>query len=378
MAKIRQFGNTWWGRAWLDALEQRALVDPNRLPRGRTYARQDRVRDVELAPGRLAARVQGTQLYRTSLSLRVLSGAEWDTVLDVVMDRASNVAALLAGEVPSAIGAMVLPDRGDLGPECSCPDWAEPCKHVAALCYVAADLFDADPFALLTLRGRSRDEVLTEVRARRSARLGVAVATTSNLPRGADPGISASAAYRREAAALDRGPTVANRPGTMPPIAVAPGADTGIDVGELRALAADAAQRAWAMLAGDGDSGLTLSVGADVVRRAASGDVAAIAAHTNVAEAELRAAVAAWHVGGIGGFRVHTDRHDGDAALLASGSDALGHGARVRANTVSLGSTQLRVDPDRRWWRFHADDALGWVLVDGPSDDPTELVANRD
>ena len=66
--------------------------------------------------------------------------------------------------------------------------------------------------------------------------------------------------------------------------------------------------------------------------------------------------------------------YDGDAAVLASGSDALGSGARVRANTVSLGSTQLRVDPDVRWWRFHADDELGWVLVDGPSSDPADLV----
>ena len=77
MAKVRKFGNTWWGKAWLDALEQRALVDPNRLPRGRTYARQDRVREIELSPGELRAHVWGTREdpYTTTLSMRVLTEA---------------------------------------------------------------------------------------------------------------------------------------------------------------------------------------------------------------------------------------------------------------------------------------------------------------
>ena len=133
MVKVRQFGTTWWGKAWLDALEQRSLIDPNRLPRGRTYARQDRVRDIELSPGELRAQVSGNQEgpYTTTLSMRVLADSEWDTVLDLAMTKASNVAALLAGQVPKEIGDHVLPDRGDLSPECSCPDWAEPCKHVA-------------------------------------------------------------------------------------------------------------------------------------------------------------------------------------------------------------------------------------------------------
>ena len=147
--------------------------------------RQERVTEVDVSPGLLRAKVWGsrTEPYSTSLSLRTLADVEWDLVLDVVMSKAGNVAALLSGEVPQSIGSLVLPDRGDLGPACSCPDWAEPCKHAAALCYVAADLFDTDPFALLMLRGRSRDQVLTEVRARRSAHLGVPLKPTSHQPR---------------------------------------------------------------------------------------------------------------------------------------------------------------------------------------------------
>ncbi len=159
MVKVRQFGTTWWGKAWLDALEQRSLIDPNRLPRGRTYARQDRVRDIELSPGELRAQVSGNQEgpYTTTLSMRVLADSEWDTVLDLAMTKASNVAALLAGQVPIEIVDLVLPDRADLIPVCSRPDCAEPSKPVAALCYVAADMFDAYPFPLSPLPRLSRD-----------------------------------------------------------------------------------------------------------------------------------------------------------------------------------------------------------------------------
>lgn len=376
MAQTRQFGNTWWGKAWLEALEHRALVDPNRLPRGRTYARQDRVKSLELSPGELRAAVWGSRAdpYTTTLSMRVLTDAEWDIVIDLAMEKAGNVAALLAGEVPREIGVHVLPDRGELGPECSCPDWAEPCKHAAALCYVAADLFDDDPFALLTMRGRGRQQVLSEVRSRRSARLGVEDTPTSDQPRGSDPTVSAAKAYRREPVPLDRSPQGPARPAAMVTLAVSPGADAGIDIDELGELVRDAAERAWSMLAGDGDSGLALSPGADVVRRAAQGDVAAIAAATGVDEIELRGAAAAWKIGGLAGFRALRARPDVDPATLARGVSALGPNARSRNNTVSLGTEQLRLDHNDQWWRFSADDELGWVLVDGPAGDPSDLV----
>ncbi len=376
MAKVRQFGITWWGKAWLDALEQRALVDPNRLPRGRTYARQDRVRDIELSPGELRAKVWGTREdpYTTTLSMRVLATSEWDTVLDLVMTKASNVAALLAGEVPKEIGDHVLPDRGDLGPQCSCPDWAEPCKHAAALCYIAADMFDADPFALLTLRGRSRDAVLTEVRTRRSERLGADMTPSSDQPRGGDPTISGAQAFRRVPTALQRSAPLPSYPGTLVPLAVMPGADAGIDADELADLVSDAAERAWSMLAGGADSGLQLSVGADVVRRAARGNSDHIAQATGLEPNELRAAVVAWRIGGLAGFQAHTAKPQVDPNLMIQGQHSLGKGARVRGNIVSLGTSQLRLDQDHRWWRFTADDNLGWLLTDGPADDPNDLV----
>lgn len=376
MATIKQFGNTWWGKAWLSALEERALEDPNRLPRGRTYARQDRVRDLELSPGELRASVWGNSHdpYTTTLSIRVLPNVQWEHLLDEMMNRASNVATLLAGEVPREIGDRVLPDRGELSHECSCPDAAEPCKHVAALCYVAADLFDADPFALLTLRGRGRDAVLNEVRARRSTALGVELAPSSGEPRGADPGVSAMQAWRREPDALQRSAPLRAHPAEVARLAVAPGIDSGVDLDELADLINDAAARAWAMLAADEPSGLHLSVGADVVRRAASGDLDAIARATGVDPVELAAAVVAWQRAGHNGFKVHSSKPDLDATQMAPGAYALGDAARVRGNTVNQGKLQLRLDEDRRWWRFRADDELGWVLADGPADHPGDLL----
>ena len=375
MTRQPDFGLTWWGRAWLDALEQRALVDPNRLPRGRTYARKGRVSELELSPGLLRAVVRGTEPYITSLSLRLLTDGQWDKVLDTIMARAANVATLLAGEVPESIGSAILPARGDLGPECSCPDWAEPCKHAAALCYVAANVFDADPFALLMLRGRSREVVLNEVRNRRSAQLGIdAIPPSSDLPRGADPGTSASEAYRRTPEPVDRSPALDPRPGELVHLAVAPSADSGVDQQALASLVADGAQRAWSMLAGGAQSGLSLTIGADVVRRAFGGNVVEVAAATGIEERELRAAVEAWRIGGLAGYQVHVGNHVAPHDVLLRAAQSIGSMARVRSNAVNVASVQLRVDTRTQWWKFRPDDELGWVLSDGPVDDPTELL----
>jgi len=371
----RTFGGTWWGKAWLDALDKRALKDPNRLPRGRTYARQERVTDLELSPGLVQAKVWGTDRYLTQLSVRVLTSAEWDHVLDTIMAKAANSAALLAGEVPQAIGDLVLPDRGDLGPDCSCPDWAELCKHAAAVCYTIADLIDEDPFALLTLRGRGREEVLAEVRNRRSAALGVAAVQATQLPRGVDPGVSAAASYRREISPADRSVPVPRSPAVRYRLDVSAPADAGIVPQDLAALIADAADRAWRMLAQGQKSGLDASVGDDVVRRAArSPDIAEIAVTTGLDPAELHTAAAAWKVGGRDGYRVSRDRWEPPPGALAAGSEALGSGAKIRGNRVSIGPRQFRLDPDGAWWRFDADDHKGWVLTAGPATDPGDLL----
>lgn len=386
----RQFGASWWGKAWLDALEGRALVNPNRLPRGRTYARQARVVHPELGPGRISATVLGTEPYSTSLYLRVLAEAEWDLVVDTIMSEAGNIAALLAGELPHSIGDLLLPAAGELGPTCSCPDRADPCKHAAALCYIAADLFDQDPFSLVALRGHDRNQLLAQVRERRAAHLGTSVAAPSELPRGPDPGVNATAAWKRQQGPGDSSAVVPIRPARPAPLSIAPPGDAGIDPTELAELVGDAAQRAWSMLADGTPSGLGLTPGADVVRRATQANpdkVAAISAATSIDESELLAAVHAWRTGGEAGYRAarqSADVHGPDRSTMESAAQVLADAVqvgldqiRIRGAHVSTTAAQLRLDPDGDWWLFDHDQTFGWLLTEGPAQDPGDLLFTR-
>src|SRR5258708_21958312 len=175
-ARRAEPGQTWWGRAWVEALEQRARLDPNRLPRGRDYARGGSVGQLVLAPGEVRARVQGrkTVPYEVRIRVRGFAADEWARVLEAISAQLGHAAAMVGGELPAEVAADVaaagldlLAAAGEVGPRWSCPDDADPCKHSAAVCYLVADALDADPFAVLLLRGRTRGEVLAGLRARR-------------------------------------------------------------------------------------------------------------------------------------------------------------------------------------------------------------------
>src|SRR4051794_11974154 len=131
----RPFGATWWGRAWLEALEQRARLDPGRLSRGRSYARRGSVVDLTVSPGEVEAVVQGSRVtpYQVTVRIRAFSSAEWDSVLDVVSAQIGRVAALLDGELPPEViddgrdaGLELLPGAGGVLPPCTCPDFPFP------------------------------------------------------------------------------------------------------------------------------------------------------------------------------------------------------------------------------------------------------------
>ena len=170
------FVKSWWGDRWIEALE--ALMDPNRLRRGRTYARQGQVLDIHIRPGRVSARVQGSRLrpYQAEIRLQPLDDRQWDMVLDALAEQAIFAAQLLNGEMPQdvervfdAVHVPLFPaSEGDLTTDCSCPDWANPCKHIAAVYYLLAERFDADPFLLFELRGRTKEQVIAALRERRA------------------------------------------------------------------------------------------------------------------------------------------------------------------------------------------------------------------
>jgi uncharacterized Zn finger protein len=173
MAKRGSIGESWWSRKFIDPLE--ASADKGRLSRGRTYARGDHVLQFDIHPGVVRAKVEGSQPfpYRVTVGCLDLDDGQWDAVCAALAGKALFRSALLAGEMPQEIeevfaecGIALFPRRfDDLDVSCTCPDWGYPCKHVAALLYVLADHFDADPFAVLAWRGREREELLAAIRA---------------------------------------------------------------------------------------------------------------------------------------------------------------------------------------------------------------------
>jgi uncharacterized Zn finger protein len=164
-------------------------MDSGRLSRGRSYARRGQVISIEGTGGAISAQVQGSRPipYEVSIELAALPEEAWDRVLDVLAEQAIFAAQLLAGEMPrdiedafAAAGASLFPaKRRELVTECSCPDWANPCKHVAAVYFLLGEAFDDDPFMIFRLRGRTQEEILSGLRARRAEGPGDEAAAVS-------------------------------------------------------------------------------------------------------------------------------------------------------------------------------------------------------
>jgi uncharacterized Zn finger protein len=180
-------GESWWSRRFLSAVE--SIVTGSRLARGRTYARQGQVIDLGIGSGLVVAQVQGSRRapYGVQISMPAAGDTRWEAIVDALAAQAGYAARLLAGELPHEIedvfagaGVALFPERGShLTSACTCPDWATPCKHAAAVFYLMAEAFDDDPFLLLAFRGREREALLDELRERRG------VAVDESVPGGA-------------------------------------------------------------------------------------------------------------------------------------------------------------------------------------------------
>jgi uncharacterized Zn finger protein len=390
----RGFGLTWWGEAWVTALEERARLDPNRLPRGRSYARGGTVGELTIAPGEVRAAVQGRRVrpYQVRVRVRELEAGEWDRVLDAIAAQIGHAAALLDGELLPEVaddvrgaGTDLLPGPGELQPRCSCPDWADPCKHAAAVCYLVAGALDADPFSLLLLRGRRRGEVLAGLRARRRS-ADVAMAALDRSRPATDPGMEVGQAYQRPLAPLPAPPLPPQRPGQPAVLSVDPPPGAGLRSEDLVALAADAAARAFELGTGSGDGGLSLDFEADLARRAAGllgtgRGLAALAASANMPPRELLRWAAAWQQAGRGGLDALRTTWQPAAIDVAEGRAALDrHGGQgtVRAwrNRLTCGGLQLRLGGDGLWYRFVRSGG-DWVL-DGPPSPAADMLLAED
>lgn len=168
MAQRVTFGRTWWGNAWVEAME-RVDYNTNRLPRGRRYARNGSVLEIRLVEGGVRALVQGTrrQPYKVRIKLKDFTPSQASKVKLLVASNPAIASSLSLGVLPERMLAMLegagisLFPRSwkDLEASCSCPDWANPCKHLAAVYYIVANEVDKDPFITFTLRGISAESL---------------------------------------------------------------------------------------------------------------------------------------------------------------------------------------------------------------------------
>lgn len=158
------FGRTWWGRAFVDAIEEHA--DPGRLTRGRTYARAGQVVSIRVQPGEVVAEVQGSQPrpFTSVLTLRPLDDEQVAELVDTVRSTPGTLAETVAGSLSTDLGPILLPQSAaDLDFDCTCPDTGWPCKHVAAVAFLTAEVLDERPLEMLTLRGIDLDALITGV-----------------------------------------------------------------------------------------------------------------------------------------------------------------------------------------------------------------------
>jgi len=167
-SKRGQFGESWWAKRWLTVLE--GFDIGARLGRGRSYARGGQVLEVKIEKGLVRAKVQGSRPkpYEIVIQTKTLATADWEKLARGLVRQAIFAAKLLAGEMPQDIeaafqeaGLSLFPEKlGDLTTKCSCPDWSNPCKHIAAVYYLLGEEFDRDPFLIFALRGLDRDGLL--------------------------------------------------------------------------------------------------------------------------------------------------------------------------------------------------------------------------
>lgn len=398
----RAFASTWWGHAWLRALEESAL-DAEQVRQGRRYARTGAVGAVSVRPGRLTAVVRdrdGTA-HRTDVLVQEFTQAEWDRVLGLAAAESGYIAALLDGEVPpglaeeaAAAGVDLLPGPCDLDPRCDCGEW-DHCAHTAALCHQMARLLDGDPFLLLLLRGRAERRLSAELEERSAAASEPEAQSTAG-----DAGIPAAevfAAARRGLPALPPLPVLPDGPG-QPPSLDTDAEPEGLDVDAVEFLAQAAASEAYRLLARALAPGHAerapeppLTAAEDAVRLTAEAGDFRVRFRLSVAAGRDRAAmdraVRAWGFGGAPAVAALEEDWTPDRAALARARSALAAAwpdedapqlRRVRARWTTPDATrQLRLGRDGRWWPLRRDSGR-WSLAGPSSPDPASALTALD
>ncbi|MEM9541269.1 MAG: hypothetical protein AAGA60_17445 [Cyanobacteria bacterium P01_E01_bin.42] len=176
---MAEFSKTWWGNKFIAAIA--SFTDEARLARGRSYARNGKILKFSVEKGKIIATIRGSvnpyfgvykePQYSTEIALKTISKKDWSKIVQKLSMNASFVSKLLLNEIPENIeesfqevGQNFLPHSSqDWEMQCDCPDWSNPCKHIAGLCYRFAAELDDDPFLLFELRGLPREELKKEL-----------------------------------------------------------------------------------------------------------------------------------------------------------------------------------------------------------------------
>ena len=182
----------WWVQRWLELLDSYRFK--KRLERARSYAREGHVLSIEFENAQVLATVQGSEVepYQVSLTLDPFNDEDWHYVIATLAEKAIYSAQLLAGQMPDTIetvfiknGLNLFPfNLADIRSRCSCPDKANPCKHIGAIYYQLADRFSEDPFVIFQLRGRTKSQILAELRQFRSQSTLSSIQETKHIEEG--------------------------------------------------------------------------------------------------------------------------------------------------------------------------------------------------
>ena len=158
---MNTYGQTWWGAKWMNALSH--IDYSNRLPRGRNYANKGAVQDLRISGNKIIAKVKGTRSkpYQVSVEIPSFVPKEKEALSEIILNNPLLLSKLLNRELPESLHSMaearhirIFPGRwDDLDMHCSCPDWAVPCNHLAAVINVIANEIDRNPFLIFKLHG---------------------------------------------------------------------------------------------------------------------------------------------------------------------------------------------------------------------------------
>ncbi len=165
----KKIATSFWGKSWCENLEAYSDFE-NRLPRGRTYVRNGSVIDLQIQPGKVQAMVSGSEIYEIEIDFKPLAKARWQAIKQQCAGQIASVVELLQGKLSDAV-MRILTDRdtglfpapNEIKLDCSCPDWADMCKHVAAVLYGVGSRLDREPQLFFTLRQVDQAELIEAV-----------------------------------------------------------------------------------------------------------------------------------------------------------------------------------------------------------------------